>query len=178
MAGTITVSGVPDLQFTPGSYVRVIFGGSGARGPRPLNIFLAGNMIAAAITGAAPSFSVAAGSEPDGRLRHRVLAAVERRRRSREVRRGLRLHAMARACSASGGRGGLQRRRPGGDLRRGAGLRRDPPRVRHGLEPDREQDDPVLDRREKVRAHVHDRRHRGVPLRAIAAAILAKRSLP
>lgn len=98
MAGTITVSGVPDLQFTPGSYVRVIFGGSGGAGsPAPLNIFLAGNMIAAAITGAAPSFSVAAGSEQTGGTPHtafsRLSSADDALAKYGE---GSELHAMAR----------------------------------------------------------------------------------
>ena len=60
---TIAVAGVPSSRKTPGVNFNVVLGGSGtSAGSAPRRIMLLGNMIATALTGGSPSFSVAAGT--------------------------------------------------------------------------------------------------------------------
>lgn len=59
----INVVGVPNSRKTPGLYFSVILGGPGTASGTPLTIVrLIGNMIESALSGASPSFSVAAGT--------------------------------------------------------------------------------------------------------------------
>jgi phage tail sheath gpL-like len=60
----IAVAGVPSSKKRPGGYFNVIIGGSGtSAGAAPVYGLLYANMIATALSGASPSFSVAAGTE-------------------------------------------------------------------------------------------------------------------
>ena len=60
---TIAVAGVPASRKTPGVNFNVVLGGSGtSAGQAPRRIMLLGNMIATALTGTTPSFSVTAGT--------------------------------------------------------------------------------------------------------------------
>lgn len=60
---SITVPGVPASRATPGIYFNVVLGGPGtSSGAAPLKTALLGNAYLTAITGASPSFSLAAGS--------------------------------------------------------------------------------------------------------------------
>ena len=63
MASTVVVAGFPASQKTPGAYLNVVLGGPGSSsGSAPSKLLLFGNMISSAITGAAPTLSVAAGT--------------------------------------------------------------------------------------------------------------------
>ena len=62
----ITVPGVPASRKTPGVYLNVVLGGTGtSSGEAPNSIMLMGNKITTTLTGASPSFSVTAGTQPD-----------------------------------------------------------------------------------------------------------------
>lgn len=63
MPNDIIIQGLPASTKTPGTYLRLIFGGPGtAVGQAEETIMLLGNMISSAITGSAPAFSVSAGT--------------------------------------------------------------------------------------------------------------------
>jgi phage tail sheath gpL-like len=60
---TINVVGLSSSRKTPGIYLRTVFGGAGASaGSAPKKILLVGNALGSALSGAAPSFSVDAGT--------------------------------------------------------------------------------------------------------------------
>lgn len=61
---SITVQGLPSSRKTPGNYLKLQFGGAGTSGgSAPMRLAILGNMIATALTGALPSFTVDAGTE-------------------------------------------------------------------------------------------------------------------
>lgn len=63
---TINVAGLLPTRRTPGAYFQVILGGKGtSAGVQPVRLLIAGNKITTALTGSAPNFSVAAGTQAD-----------------------------------------------------------------------------------------------------------------
>jgi phage tail sheath gpL-like len=62
---TISIPGLGSSQKTPAVYLNVILGGPGtSAGAAPEKILLMGNLIGSALSGASPTFSVAAGTMP------------------------------------------------------------------------------------------------------------------
>ena len=60
---TITVAGVPASRKTPGVNFNVVIGGPGtSAGAAPEKVILLGNAILSALSGASPSYSLAAGT--------------------------------------------------------------------------------------------------------------------
>lgn len=64
MSGGVTVAGLPDSRKTPGIFLAVLLGGAASSaGAAPKKILLLGNKVTTAITGSAPTLSVAAGTQ-------------------------------------------------------------------------------------------------------------------
>ena len=99
---SVNVVGLAASRKTPGVYLSVILGGPGtSAGAAPLSICCVGNMIATAITGSSPSFTIAAGTEQaSGTANETPVQVFDKDEAASKFGKGSELHLMAAAVFA------------------------------------------------------------------------------